>query len=85
MEKIERLTVREDSEFCADSCRTFPETIATHQRDGVPCDPPEWYAKTNGIKDVEIPIPEFCDACGKPTRQWVIEINWVTDTTEKNI
>jgi hypothetical protein len=82
MEKIERLTAKEDSEFCAESCRKHPETIATHLRDGVDCVEPDWF---DGVKDVEIPILEFCDVCGKPTRQQIIEINWITDTREKNI
>jgi hypothetical protein len=79
------LTGKEDSEFCAESCRKHPETIATHLRDGVACAEPDWYSKTDGVKDVAELIPEFCSVCGKPTRQQVIEINWITDTREKNI
>ncbi len=83
--KIELLTGKEDSEFCAESCRKHPETIATHLRDGVDCAEPEWYGKTDGIKDVETPILEFCDVCGKPTRQQVIAINWISQTTGEKI
>jgi hypothetical protein len=83
--KIELLTAKEDSEFCAESCRKYPETIATHLRDGLACAEPEWFGKGYGVKAVEIPVLEFCDMCGKPTRQQIIEINWTSDTREKII
>ncbi len=82
LKKMELLAAKEDSEFCAKSCRKAPEIIITHMRDGVDCPEPEWYGKANGVKDHKKPILQFCYVCGKPTRKQTIAINWVTDTRQ---